>query len=196
MNKVSMKLIKCLLVLPLVAMAVMSTACSDGKSYADLLSDENKAVNFYLADHKVINEIPADSIFEEGPDAPFYRMDEDGQVYMQVIKSGNLKDKAYDDQVIYFRFMRYNLLYNYTYNEWPEGEGNAESMEYMATSFRYGNYTLTASAQYGSGIQVPLAYLGVECEVNIVIKSQYGFTSELSNVVPYMFNVRYFKSRI
>ena len=123
-------------------------------------------------------------------------MDEDGQVYMQVIKSGNLKDKAYDDQVIYFRFMRYNLLYNYTYNEWPEGEGNAESMEYMATSFRYGNYTLTASAQYGSGIQVPLAYLGVECEVNIVIKSQYGFTSELSNVVPYMFNVRYFKSRI
>lgn len=196
MNKVSMKLVKCFIIMPMVALAMLSTACSDGKSYADLLSDENKAVNFYLAGQRVINEIPADSVFEEGPDAPFYRMDEDGQVYMQVIKSGNKADKAYDDQMIYFRFMRYNLLYNYTYNEWPEGEGNAESMEYMSTYFRYGNYSLSTSAQYGSGIQVPLAYLGVECEVNMVIKSQYGFTSDLSNVIPFLFNVRYFKSRI
>lgn len=196
MNKFSMKLMQYFFFMSLVAMAVLSTACSDGRSYADLLSDENKAVNFYLANHRVINEIPADSVFEEGPEAPFYRMDEDGQVYMQVLKSGSKNNKAYDDQMIYFRFMRYNLIYNYTYNEWPEGDGNAESMEYMSTYFRYGNYTNTTSAQYGSGIQVPLAYLGIDCEVNLVIKSQYGMTSELSNVVPYMYNIRYFKSRI
>lgn len=62
--------------------------------------------------------------------------------------------------------------------------------------FRFGNYSLQSSAQYGSGIQLPLSYLGIDCEVNIVIKSQYGFTSEMTNVVPYLYNVRYFKSQI
>ena len=196
MNKVSVKLTNCFIWMSLVVMALLSTACSDGKSYADLLADENKAVNFYLANYRVVNEIPADSVFEEGPDAPFYRMDEDGQVYMQVLNSGNKNDKAYDDQVIYFRFMRYNLLYNYRYDEWPEGSGNAESMEFMATCFRYGNYTNSNSTLYGSGIQVPMAYLGVECEVNMVIKSQYGMSEDLTSVIPYMYHIRYFKSRI
>ena len=35
-----------------------------------------------------------------------------------------------------------------------------------------------------------------DCEVNLVIKSQYGIASEISNVVPYLYNVRYFKSQI
>lgn len=78
----------------------------------------------------------------------------------------------------------------------PEGEGNAADMEYNPMYFRFGNYSLQSSAQYGSGIQLPLSYLGIDCEVNIVIKSQYGFTSEMTNVVPYLYNVRYFKSQI
>ena len=91
------------------AVGISTTSCNDTQSYAELLTDESKSVNYFLANQRVINEIPADSIFEEGADAPYYKMDDDGNIYMQVLKSGNLKDKAKNDQRIYFRFMRYNL---------------------------------------------------------------------------------------
>lgn len=174
------------------ALAFMS--CSDGKSYAELLDDENKAVNVFLSNQRVVGAVPADSVFEVGENAPYYKMDEDGNIYMQVLNVGDENDKVEDNQLVYFRFMRYNLS-EYAQGIDPEGEGNANSLGY-ADSFRYGNYTLSSSSQYGSGIQVPLAYLGIGCEVNLVIKSQYGFSSEISNVVPYLYHIRYFKSQI
>lgn len=176
-------------------LAMVNVACDDGKSYADLLADETKAVNNFLADQIVIKDIPTDSVFETGENAPYYKMDSEGTVYMQVLKAGTPENKAQDNQLIYFRFMRYNLNY-YTNGVLPTGEGNADDMEYSPTSFRFGNYTLTSSSQYGSGIQLPLYYLGIDCEVNIVIKSQYGFSDEISNVIPYLYNIRYFKSQI
>ncbi len=180
----------------LVAVSVfVLSSCEDSESYADLLTEEIHSVNDYLANQRVVNSVPADSVFEVGPDAPFYRLDEDGLVYMQVIRTGDLNDKAKSDQLIYFRFTRYNLNY------WSEtgqmvSEGNANDFDFQSTSFRYGNYSLSSSAQYGSGIQLPLAYLGIDCEVNLVIKSQAGFQSEIANVIPFLYNVRYFKSQI
>jgi len=177
-------------------MGILSVvSCDDTKSYAELLSDETKAVNRYLADQRVEMEIPADSIFETGINAPYYRMDEDGNVYMQVIKAGSRENMAKDNQVIYFRFMRYNLI-DYQTGTTLSGEGNANDMEYSPTNFRFGNYTLQSSSQWGAGIQLTLYYLGIDSEVNIVIKSQYGFTDEISSVVPYLYNIRYFKSQL
>ena len=86
-------------------------SCDNGTSYAELLTDETKSVNFFLAHQRVINEIPADSVFEVGENAPYYKMDEDGNVYMQVLNAGTKENKAESDQLIYFRFMRYNLHY-------------------------------------------------------------------------------------
>lgn len=192
-----------------VAATVLSTSCSDGKSYAEMLEDENKATNLYLAQHRVINGIPADSVFETVEDyiedgydesaalkmAPYYRMDDDGQIYMQVVQPGNRDDMAKSEQLIYFRFMRYNLSFYLNYDVWT-GEGNAEDLTSSNASFRFGNLSYASSAQYGSGIQLPLYYLGINCEVNILIKSQYGFTSEIGNVIPYVYNIRYYKSQI
>ena len=70
---------------------LLLTACKDTKSYSELLNDEEKAVNSFLAHQKVINEIPADTVFETGSDAPYYKIDEDGDIYMQVIKPGDRK---------------------------------------------------------------------------------------------------------
>lgn len=186
------------LIAALILSAVALTSCNDSKSYSELLNDETYAVNFYLSDQRVINDVPADSVFESGPDAPFYRIDPEGNVYMQVINPGNRKDPEYcpaTDQLIYFRFTRYNLSAWYQYGLW-EGIGNASDFDFSPTAFRYGNYSLQSSAQYGPGIQLPLSYLGIDCEVNVIIKSQYGFTNEIANVIPFLYNVRYFKSQI
>ncbi len=178
------------------AVGISTTSCNDTQSYAELLTDEAKSVNYFLANQRVINEIPADSIFEEGADAPYYKMDDDGNIYMQVLKSGNLQDKAKNDQRIYFRFMRYNLSTYASTGVMPSGEGNADNMSTASTYFNFENYTLPNTSGYGYGIQMPLYYLGIDCEVNLVIKSQYGFSSEISYVIPYLYNIRYLKSMI
>lgn len=180
-----------------VLVAMLSLAsCKDNESYADLLNKERYATNAYLANFRVVNEIPKDTVFETGKDAPFYRIDPEGNVYMQVIKASDRKtDKAKISEKIYFRYMRYNLYYWYTYGE-MYGSGNEADMNAAPTYFQYGDYSLTVSSQWGYGIQLPLSLLGVESEVNLIIKSQYGWTSEISNVQPFLYHVRYFRNQI
>lgn len=177
-------------------LALMSfNSCDDDKSYADLLRDERRAVNAFLAEQQVINEIPEDTIFITGEDAPFYKLDPDGNVYMQVLIADSKENRPTDGQPVYFRFMRMDLNTLYT-----EGEeywvGNAENMMADPTYFLYNNYTLTSSAYYGYGLQLPMQYVGVNSKVNLVIKSQYGFTDEISYVVPYLYTVTYYPSMI
>ncbi len=186
---------KLLFLLALVAIVFMSS-CSDSESYAQLLDKERYATNAYLANCRVVNEIPRDTVFEVGADAPYYRIDQEGNVYMQVIKAGDRKtDKAKSSERIYFRYMRYNLYYWYTYGDML-GEGNENDMTMAPTYFQYGNYSLTTSAQWGYGIQMPLTFLGVDSEVNLIIKSKYGWSSEIAGVQPYLYHVRYFRNQI
>lgn len=170
-------------------------ACESGRSYSELLNDENMAVNRFLADHWVIKTIPADSVFEVGPEAPYYQLDEDGNIYMQVLNTGD-GAKVEDDQQVYFRFTRYNLA-NYAGDmDKLYSEGNQDNLTQTATSFRYGNYTLPSSSKWGSGIQLPLAFLNLNCHVKLIVKSQLGWTSEVSYVIPYLYDVYYYPSQI
>ena len=175
---------------------VMAGGCSDDESYSDLLRDEERAANWYLAQHRVEPEIPADSIFEEGEDAPFYRMDEDGNLYMQVVRSGDMKDRPKDGDQVYFRFSRRNLktMYEDENHEAP-AEGNLDDMGTAlgTTKFFYGNTIYPSSTQFGTGIQVPMDYLGYYAEVNLVLKSYVGFTTDQSQCNPYIINVKYYK---
>jgi hypothetical protein len=84
-------------------------------------------------------------------------------------------------------------LSSYTNHTLPEGEGNDTDMSYLNAWFRMNNLQLESSYQWGSGIQLPLSYLPVDCEVNLVIKSQYGWYSETSYVIPYLYHVRYYR---
>lgn len=172
------------------------TSCNDDQSYADRLNEERNAVNAYLANHRVVMSIPEDSVFEVGPDAPYYRIDPDGNVYMQVLNAGDKNDKAKTGEPIYFRYSRYSLSTWYADGTWSIYSGNENTMDASSCSFNYADYSLPSSSQWGYGLQYPLVFLGVECEVNLVIKSQYGFTSEISYVMPFFYHVRYFHSQI
>lgn len=176
----------------LVAALISLSGCNDKKSYAELLTEENQAVNVFLSNQNVITSIPPDSIFEYGPDAPYYQLDDEGNLYMQVINPGDLKTKVSNDQLVYFRFTRWSLTLYAKTEELEDGYGNATDMSAGSASFRYGNYKLTSSSQWGAGLQTPLTFLGLDCEVNLVVKSQYGLTSEIAQVIPYLYNVRYY----
>lgn len=173
---------------------LVGTSCKDSKSYAELLTTENQCVNNFLANQRVDNTIPTDTnfVFETGVDAPYYRLDQDGNMYMQVIEPGTKGNYAKDNEVIYFRFTRYNLQY-YIDGTLPDGDGNETDMEYLNAWFRFQNFGLPSTYQWGTGVQMPLTLLPIDAVVNIVIKSQYGFYSEQSYVVPYLFRLRYYR---
>lgn len=181
-----------LILMSATVLAAATTSCDDTKSYAELLTEETHNVNAFLANHRVVNSVPEDSVFETGKNAPYYRMDNTGNVYMQVLVKGD-GERPKDEDQIYFRYMRYDLSNYAKADTLPAGSGNANDMDYEATWFRLNNVTLSASYKYGTGIQVPMNYLPLNSEVNIVIKSQYGFTGETSYVVPFLYHVRYFK---
>ena len=188
--------IKSILFLLAIVLMVGLNSCKDRESYADLLNTERHATNAYLAGCRVVNEVPSDTVFEVGKDAPYYRLDKEGNVYMQVLKAGDRKtDKAKPSEKIYFRYMRYNLIYWYYYDTWY-GEGNEDDMSFSSTYFQYGDYSLSSSSQWGYGIQLPLSFVGVESEVNLIIKSQFGLAAEISNVQPYLYHIRYFRNKI
>ena len=177
--------------------ATMLGACNNDESYSDRLNSERYATNAYLRDQRVINDIPDDTVFETGTNAPFYRIDPEGNVYMQVLNPGNrAEDTPKASQKIYFRFTRYNLLSWYSSGVLEVVGSNEYYMDSEPTFFLYKDFTLPQSSQWGYGIQLPMALLGVECEVNLIIKSQYGWTSEIAYVQPYLYHLRYFHSQI
>lgn len=175
---------------------LLFVSCSNTESYSDLLKKEQKASNWFLAQQKVCNEIPADSVFLVGPDAPYYKMDQDGYVYMQVLKVGDREIPKTGAQV-YFTFTRYSIEDMYTSNTLDvTGEGNQDNFMNAIgdTYFIYNNFSVNSSVKWGSGIQQPLSYLGYNSEVNIVLKSYYGFYNESTSCIPFLVNIRYFKS--
>ena len=40
---------------------------------------------------------------------------------------------------------------------------------------------------------MPLNYIGLESRVKLIIRSQYGLSSEISNVTPFLYEVRYLR---
>ena len=184
------------MLLGLFALTLLSS-CNNDQSYADRLNEERNAVNAYLVNHRVVMSVPEDSVFEVGADAPFYRLDPDGNIYMQVLNAGDrVNDKAKTGEPINYRYSRYSLSVWYADGTWKEYSGNENAMNAAPCSFNYSDYTLPSSSQWGYGLQYPLIFLGVECEVNLVIKSQFGFTSEISYVMPFFYHVRYYHSQI
>lgn len=173
-----------------------AVSCSDSKSYAERLTEENHYVNHFLSDQRVADYFPEDGSFEVGENAPYYKMDEEGSVYMQVLDPGNGQRPAKDNRV-YFRFTRYNLA-RYETGSDLSGIGNSDDLlgenKLGSLYFVYDNFNMQASITYGSGIQVPMKYLGSDAKVNLVVKSQYGWYDETANVIPFLYNIRYYES--
>ncbi len=183
-------------ILALIALALSLSSCEDSKSYAELLADENKAVNKFLVQYRVVDHIPEDSIFEVGENAPFYCIDDDANVYMQVLSLGTNEKPAKEDRV-YFRFTRYNMFhYVVGGDNTLLGTGNAEDMNSQTTFFLFENYSVQESSIYGTGIQLPMRFLGYNAKVKLVIKSQAGPESDSSYVIPYLYEITYYKSMI
>lgn len=173
-------------------------ACEKTESYSELLRDEEKAVNWYLSTQKVVVDIPEDGNFLIGADAPYYKLNEEGTVYMQIIDRGDVApgdERPEEGDKVYFRYMRCDIRTLMAGGK-PTWNGNADNFgtSMGVTFFIFGEKYLTSSLQYGTGLQEPMKYVGYNSEVNLVMKASQGFTNESSQCIPFLYNVRYFKA--
>ncbi len=157
----------------------------------DLKKTEQRAMRKYLSKFDVIDKLPATDDIQVGSVAPFYKLNPEGTIYMQVVKKGK-ESSAKEGEKIYFRYMRYNLLPYLENGVLPNGQGNLNSETQDATFFVLGSDD-PVSAQWGKAVQMPMLLgLPVDSEVNLVVASEAGFISEISAVTPYLYNIRYF----
>ncbi len=159
----------------------------------DLKKTEQRAMKKYLSKFDVIDNLPAINDIQVGSVAPFYKLTPEGTVYMQVVKKG-IGPSATNGEQIYFRYLRYNLLSYLENGKLPIGQGNLNSLTQDVTFFTLGSDDLNTT-QWGPAIQMPLLLgLPLDSEVNLVVASEAGFSSEISSVTPFLYNVVYFNS--
>lgn len=157
----------------------------------DLKKTEQLAIKSYLSKFDVIDRMPPITEIVVGSVAPFYKLDETGNVYMQVVHMGS-GPKASNGEKIYFRFLRYNLLDYYKNGALPTGWGNAYDLSQSPAHFTLGSNE-PSTTQWGQAIQMPLQMgLPVDSEVNLVVASEAGFANEVNSVIPFLYNIRYY----
>lgn len=180
----------------LAAAALLFTSCEDDKSYTKLLNDESKDVNRFLADHRIITEIPSDTVFETGPDAPYYQLDSDGKIFMQVLEPG-FGPKVKTNQLVYFRFDVYSLKgYESPDSALVEIRTGNNNVGFQSVFFRYGDTLLPSTTEWGMGIQAPLQYLPLNSHVRIAMKAEFGLSEYASYATPQLWDIRYFPSKL
>lgn len=180
------------LFMALVMLAACSSEEEDGidPGLQKLKNAEQQAIRNYLRQFEVVNKLPAIDEIKVGENAPFYKLAADGSVYMQLLNRGTAP-AASNGERIYFRFLRYNLLWNLQEKDMPEPEGNAWSMD-GADAFVIGS-DKESTTQWGTGIQQPLLIgLPADCKVNLVVASEAGFVSDIPSVTPYLYQISYY----
>lgn len=155
----------------------------------DLRNRENHSIKKYISQFRVIDAVPDVKDIQTGSDAPYYKLDADGKIYMQVLQKGNGSVPEYGDE-IYFRFDRYNLIYFLENGHLGDPSGNISDISSSPTSFILND----EDSPWGSAIQIPLLMgLTLGSEVNLVIASDLGFTNEISNITPFLYKVMYLR---
>ena len=174
-------------------------SCDDGKTYIELREEEDNAIEKYLTtDGRWVADLPGDGNFqtaENTDNPPFYRLPDD--VYMQILSMG-YRDSTNSffvaDDKVYFRYTRMSLT------DWADGivstsgnmndaSGGSDKYYFTYTTQMGSNYSMYF--EYGLGIQYPLRSVGNGALLNLVVPSKMGFASEISDVIPYLYTIKY-----
>lgn len=166
-------------------------------TYEDLLLQEQTAIDEYL--HSIsatLAPLPTDGKYQVGENAAFYTFvgaQGKGTVYMRILELGNQGVAKTGDKV-YFRFLRWNILNWYLTGNIGEGQGNGATIYPEPLWFDLG-IDNEASNQWGKGIQLPMAIgLPYGSKVELIVPSQLGLSDEVNYVIPYLYEIQYFKA--
>lgn len=185
-------------------------ACSDSKTYAEMLEEEKVAINKFIKTNN-IKVITASEFEKNGnktnsdPDVNEYVQLSNG-VYMQIVNYGNAdEDSIRTRDVITVRFMEYDIL-----SEDTTGASNYYLSDYLdvfdytiSETTAYGQFRTTdngivlsrlylayGSTQVPEGWLTPLQYIKTGARVKLIVPSKVGHTAALEYVYPFYYDLR------
>jgi len=152
------------------------SSCSNSKTYAEKLEDQEKAVESFIAQKgfTILYEMPKDTLTKENEFVKF-----SNELYLHIYKRGNLslRPKKKETEIC----LRYKECLNL--------------LNTADTSSYYGNwYTAHSSGSefvYGlcdrEGWDYPLQFLGDTAEVALIVPSSMGTSTQQNDVTPYYY---------
>ena len=180
-----MKRISYLFFLVLLA-SLLASSCSNTKTYAQLLDDEQTLITSYIQRNniQVVSTYPKDSIWKNKNGQDIYYKSSSG-LYFHMINRGDLtsNDTLEVNNTVVPRYKQYTL------NAVSDTTSNWNTIDYpFPSNFIYGDQTGTNSCK---GFQEAVSYMKrIDSEANLIIPSQIGFTADLNSVTPMGYDIK------
>lgn len=203
-----MKKLALLFLFALAAGAIFQ-ACSDTKTYAEMLADERKAIDKFKTKHGIkvisVEEFEKDTTTNVAENEYVYFTN---GVYMQIIDRGVGDTVKVGDEIL-LRMAEYCIMAEIDDDISADTISNVE-VDWMVDSFIYnpnststlyydmsGYFPLIYYQYYGSsGVKVPdgmmaiMPYIRSGARVKLIIPSKMGHETSLQYVYPYYYDIR------
>ncbi|NDV66968.1 DUF4827 domain-containing protein [Bacteroides sp. 224] len=203
----------------LLALGAAFQACSDSKTYAEMLEDERNAINKFIREHNINiisqEEFEKDTITDVSKNE--YVLLSNG-VYMQIVDRGTGDTLKSRDEVL-VRFIEYDIMesdttyasnYNvdssvdaffYTFNSSTSygqfATDTSGGIESRLAWFYYNYYNISASnlSSVPAGWLAPLRYIKDRAHVKLIVPSKMGHYYGQQYVYPYFYDIRKYQIR-
>jgi len=179
-------------------------ACSDSKTYAEMLEDEKRAISKFIKDNKI--KVINASEFEKNGNVTDLDDNEYVQlsngVYMQIVNKGNGVDSFKTRDVVTVRYMEYDIM----------KEDTASTNIYWAEWLDVFDYTISGTTAYGQfrqgalgndhgnttqvpeGWLTPLRFITNGARVKLIVPSKVGHSEAMQYVTPYYYDLTRIKT--
>ncbi|HHV85376.1 MAG TPA: DUF4827 domain-containing protein [Petrimonas sp.] len=182
------------IILCLLGVVLAGTSCNKGKTYAELLKDETRAINKFILENKLIilDKFPDNLVFKSNE---FYRDPATG-VYFNIIEPGDTAaaKKVKEGEEVYVRFQ--GLRYFTSKNDTTEYSNLDPIRSPFPENIIYrGPVTVRSRSLYSGtipGWAVPLTYVGHAGRVKMIVPFNMGSQSDQrSYSTTYYDNIQY-----
>ncbi len=191
--------------LTLLTFCIGFQACDDTKTYAEMLEDEDNAIEAFIRDSNIT--VISQSTFHNNDSVTDLDNNEFVQlasgVYMQIVDKGvdDPTDTIKNNDIILVRFYEYDILNQYVSYSNLDITYMVDEFRYTSTSYSIagiftGGYYMTSSSgsmntAVPAGWLVPLEYVRNQAHVRLIVPSKMGGTIGMQNVIPYYYDIKY-----
>ncbi len=191
--------------LALMALCIGFQACDDTKTYAEMLEDEDNAIEAFIRDSNITVITQSQFYAQDSTTDPakneFVQLA--SGVYMQILDKGveDKSDTVKNNDIILVRFSEYDVLNKYTSYSNLDIVYMVDEFRYVVTSssiagiFTGGNYMYSTSSSVNTAVPagwlVPLEYVRNKAHVKLIVPSKMGGNVGMQNVIPYYYDIKY-----
>lgn len=191
--------------LALMALCIGFQACDDTKTYAEMLEDEDNAIEAFIRDSNITVITQSQFYAQDSTTDPakneFVQLA--SGVYMQILDKGveDKSDTVKNNDIILVRFSEYDMLNKYTSYSNLDIVYMVDEFRYVVTSssiagiFTGGNYMYSTSSSVNTAVPagwlVPLEYVRNKAHVKLIVPSKMGGNVGMQNVIPYYYDIKY-----